>query len=73
MGSVYKIIPLLIESEFSYSTLNLDGKYVTRIKFDHISNTDIDGLKKKLLVAKKNSNLKSYAFKDIKLEYYKLI
>jgi hypothetical protein len=73
MGSVYKIIPLLSECEFSYSTLNLDGKYVTRIKFDHISNTDIDSLKKKLLTAKKNFNQKNYSFKDIKLEYYKLI
>jgi hypothetical protein len=73
MGSVYKIIPLLSECEFSYSTLNLDGKYVTRIKFDHISNTDIDSLKKKLLTAKKNFNQKNYSFKDIELEYYKLI
>jgi hypothetical protein len=73
MGSVYKIIPLLSECEFSYSTLNLDGKYVTRIKFDNISNTDIDSLKKKLLTAKKNFNQKNYSFKDIELEYYKLI
>ena len=47
MGSVYKIIPLLAECDLSYSTLNLDGKYVTRIKFDQSSNLNIVDLKRK--------------------------
>lgn len=73
MGSVYKIIPLLAECELSYTTLNLDGKYVTRIKFDHNHNTDILNLRSKLLAAKKDINLKNFLFKDINLEHYKLI
>jgi len=73
MGSVYKLMPLLVESEFLYSTHNLDGKYVTRIKFDHISNKDVEVLRNKLLIAKENLNLKNYSFKDIKLDNYKLV
>ena len=48
MGSVYKIIPLLAECDLSYSTLNLDGKFVTRIKFGHSENSNIADLKRKL-------------------------
>jgi len=72
MGSVYKLMPLLNESEFTYSTHNIDGKYVTRIKFDHISNKDVEVLRNRLLIAKEKLNLKNYSFKDIKLENYKL-
>jgi hypothetical protein len=73
MGSVYKIIPLLVECELSYSTLNLDGKFVTRIKFGHSENSNIADLKRKLLAAKKSINLENFSFKDIKLEHYKFI
>lgn len=73
MGSVYKIIPLLAECDLSYSTLNLDGKYVTRIKFDQSSNSNIVDLKRKLLAAKKSMNLENFSFKDINLDQYKFI
>lgn len=73
MGSVYKIIPLLAECDLSYSTLNLDGKYVTRIKFDQISNSNIVDLKRKLLAAKESMNLENFSFKDINLDQYKFI
>ena len=73
MGSVYKIIPLLAECDLSYSTLNLDGKYVTRIKFDQSSNSNIVDLKRKLLAAKESMNLENFSFKDINLDQYKFI
>ena len=73
MGSVYKIIPLLAECDLSYSTLNLDGKYVTRIKFDQSSNLNIVDLKRKLLAAKESMNLENFSFKDINLDQYKFI
>ena len=73
MGSVYKIIPVLAECDLSYSTLNLDGKYVTRIKFDQSSNSNIVDLKRKLLAAKENMNLENFSFKDINLDQYKFI
>ena len=73
MGSVYKIIPLLAECDLSYSTLNLDGKYVTRIKFDQSNNSNIVDLKRKLLAAKKSLNLENFSFKEINLDQYKFI
>ena len=73
MGSVYKLIPLLVESEISYSTHNLDGKYVTRIKFDQNSNKEVEVLRDRLIIAKEKLNLKKYSFKDIKLENYRLV
>ena len=73
MGSVYKIIPLLAECDLSYSTLNLDGKYVTRIKFDQSNNSNIVELKRRLLAAKKSMNLENFSFKDINLDQYKFI
>jgi hypothetical protein len=73
MGSVYKIIPLLAECDLSYSTLNLDGKYVTRIKFDQSNNSNIVDLKRKLLAAKESMNLENFSFKDINLDQYKFI
>ena len=73
MGSVYKLIPLLIECEFLYSTINFDGKYVTRIKFDQKSNSNLEELKNKLFRAREKLNLNNYLFKDINLDYYNII
>ena len=73
MGTVYKLIPLLVECKFTYNTLNLDGKYLTRIKFDSHNNADVTFLRQKLIEAKRDMNLENYLFRDINLENYKFI